>query len=130
MKALFTILLLSVALFAYSQDEDIQSSPEGVMEEVFRAAQTGDFSNLASLCPPEGGNDGDTQEYICDIASSSEEQQKEFKKYFNIGRINGEVTINETSKGYRVAKVPFVFYDGNETMNLVEIDGKWYLASF
>ena len=67
---------------AQSIPKKIQSDPKLVLKEVFRAANEQDYSNLSQLCPPNKTNDGDTQRYICDIASSSKQEINEFISYF------------------------------------------------
>ena len=120
---------------AQTNNEDFQSSPEKVMEEIFKAAKTEIFSNLQKLCPPDSSNDGDTQKSICDVENSSKKTKKEFCSYFENGKINGEITY-DVYKGSEYAKVPFWFNHPsggsrcNETMNLKKIGDKWYLSSF
>jgi diacylglycerol kinase family enzyme len=139
MKKILTTLIccfcISIAS-AQSELEGFQSEPKLLLEEVFRAANEQDYSNLFKLCPPNKANDGDIQKYICDIASSSEQGIKEFISYFKNARITGEVTYSSTSDGTVSAQIPFWFNHpvgesrSNETMNLVKVDGKWYLSSF
>jgi hypothetical protein len=115
---------------------DFQNDPKLILEEVFRAAREQDYSNLSKLCPPDKTNDGDTQKYICDIASSSEQMKNEFISYFKNARITGEVTYSRSSDGTEMAEVPFWFNHpsgesrSNENMNMVKIGDKWYLSSF
>ena len=121
---------------AQTNVDDFQSNPESVLKEVFRAANEQDFSNLNKLCPPDNSNDGDTQKYICDIASASEKIQEEFITYFKTGKITAEIKYSSSHQGFEIAFVPFNFNysggasQGNETMRMVNIDGKWYLSSF
>jgi hypothetical protein len=134
------ILSLTVFLFsinvASAQATDFQSDPQLVMEEIFRAAETEDYSNLHLLCPPDNQNDGDTQKYICEIASGSEANKAEFLSYFKGAKITGPVQYATQPDETETAEVPFWFNHpggesrSNETMNLVKIDGKWYLTSF
>ena len=136
MKNIFLFLFLSVSVIVHAQSSSIQSSPESVMEEVFRAANSKDFSKLHLLCPSDKSNDGDTQQFICDVATSSDKTKEEYVSYFKDARINGEITYGENVVGVRTAAVPFWFNHpggesrSNETMNLIEIEGKWYLSSF
>ncbi|MFT5778727.1 MAG: hypothetical protein ACI837_001683 [Crocinitomicaceae bacterium] len=128
-------LVISIAS-AQPKSENFQSDPKRVLEEVFRAASEQDYSNLGKLCPPDRTNDGDTQRYICNIAAASEEGITEFLSYFENARFTGEITYSTSSDGTKMAKVPFWFNHpggesrSNETMNMVEIEGKWYLSSF
>ena len=114
---------------------DFQDDPKLVLEEVFRAANEQDYSNLSKLCPPDKTNDGDTQKYICDIAFSTEQMKNEFISYFKNARITGEITYSLSSDGTEMAEVPFWFNHpsgesrSNETMNMVKVGDKWYLSS-
>ncbi len=102
------------------------TDPAQVVAAVFHAARTGDASRLPDLCPPEGGNDGDTRQ-VCRMTPGHEEWS-EFVAWFITGRITGAATITEDR-----ATVPFTFGpEGTraELMNLVRIRGRWYLSSF
>ena len=138
MRKTLSIFILCLAInVAWAQTgEDFQSNPKLVLEEVFRAAKTRDFSNLHKLCPSDKSNDGDTQRYICDVASASKETKKEFITYFKDARITGEVVYSKVSDGVETAEIPFWFNHpsgesrSNETIELIKIDEKWYLLSF
>lgn len=104
------------------------NSPEAVLQAVFDAAQSGDFSTLSNLCDPMGENDGDTQQ-ICTIASDAETQDS-FVEYFSTGQITGDAAISTDGNQ---AEVPFLFGPNGqqeETMSMVNRDGQWYLSSF
>jgi tetratricopeptide (TPR) repeat protein len=120
------------ALTTASDAEDVgaasPASPEGVVQAVFDAAQSGDFSALEGLCDPLGENDGDTQ-MICDVATE-DANWDEFLEYFAAGRVSGEAQI---SPGGDSAEVPILFGpdgDQEETMTMINRDGRWYLFSF
>jgi len=139
MKIILSIFIYAISIniaSAQSDTVDFQSDPKLLLEEVFRAADKQDYSNLYKLCPPDKSNDGDTQKYICDVASSSEKVINEFTKFFKNGRITGEPIYSLSSEGVEIAKVQFWFRNPggksrrNETMNMVKIDEKWYLLSF
>jgi len=139
MKKILSILILCLVInntSAQTNDKDFQSDPKLVLEEVFKAARSQDFSMLHLLCPPDKRNDGDTQKYICDIASTSEQDKREFINYFKDARITGEVRYLKSSGGEEIGEIPFWFNHpsgesrSNETMELIKIDGKWYLFSF
>ncbi len=102
------------------------SDPASVLQAVFTAAQTEDFSVLSSLCDPQGENDDDTT-LICAITSEHPNKDS-FIEYFAHAKITGDAVI----EGNR-AEIPFLFGpdgDKEETMGLVQRDGKWYLADF
>ena len=103
-----------------------QSDPAKVVQAVFDAAQTQSFVALASLCDPQGQNDKDTAT-ICAMTADHSDKDS-FVTYFAKGKINGEVAVS----GDR-AQVPFLFGpngDQQETMSLIQRDGKWYLLEF
>ncbi|MDP7654075.1 MAG: hypothetical protein QF757_05315 [Candidatus Marinimicrobia bacterium] len=110
---------------------NFQSTPKAVMEEIIRAANTEDYSNLPLLCAPDGSGDRDTRKYICAINDADDAGKKEFISYYKTAKITGEATIEGNN-----ASIPFWFNHpggegrSNETMNMVKIEGKWYLSSF
>jgi hypothetical protein len=137
MKNILTIIIFTFSIsLGFTQNTDFQSDPKLVLEEIFRAANERDYSNLAKLCPPDQSNDGDTQKYICDIATGTDAEKTEFLTYFKGAKITGEVEYFTDSSGKETAKVAFWFNHpggesrSNETMNMVKIGGKWYLSSF
>jgi Tfp pilus assembly protein PilF len=104
------------------------ASPESVVQIIFDAAQSGDWSLLGGLCDPRGENDGDTQ-MICDLATD-ETNRAEFAEAFAKGKVAGNAQISPDGTQ---AQVPFVFGadgDRQETMELVNRDGRWYLLGF
>lgn len=134
---LLTLALLSVyTVIGQSNQNEIQATPTAVLEEIFRAANEEDYSNLHLLCPPNGSNDGDTQEFICDIAAGGDDQKTEFISYFKDAKITGKPRIVTAVSGDTMAEVPFWFNHpggesrSNETMHLILKDGKWYLSHF
>ena len=118
-----TALILSAGITT-AQSE---STPEATLQKVFDVAVSLEFTELARICDPMGEGDGDTQN-ICTIATASEDQQAEFVEYFATGKIVGEPIIDGLT-----AKVNFTFGpdgDREETMNMVNRRGVWYLSSF
>jgi len=104
-----------------------QSDPSWVVNQLFEAANNGDYTILEKLCDPMEEGDGDTKT-ICGLASASEKVKTEFATYFKAGKIVGEPEINDNT-----ASVPFKFGpngERDETMNLVQREGLWYLSSF
>jgi hypothetical protein len=102
------------------------ANPVSVLEAVFAAAQTGDFSVLPSLCDPLGQHDGDTA-LICAITEDHPDRDA-FVAAFAKSKINGQPVINGDE-----VQIPFLFGpdgDQEETMTLILRDGKWYLSSF
>lgn len=104
-----------------------QSTPRQTLEEVFRCARTGDYSNIHFLCDPEKRNDGDTKR-ICEIATSSKIEKEEFQRFFKLA-----YSIKETIIREKAATVTFKFgpkAQQKETMRLVKSNNKWYLSRF
>ena len=104
-----------------------QSDPAWVVNQIFEAAKSSEYEILLKLCLPDGEGDADTRG-ICAINFASKERKNNFNSYFKFGQIIGKPVIVENH-----AKVQFKFGpNGNEdeTMNLLQRDGKWYLAGF
>jgi len=104
------------------------NSPVSVVEAIFYAAKSKNFSQLSTLCHPDKEKgDGDVRD-VCGVASADKDFQKEFIEHFVKSKIDGKPRIS----GDR-AEVDFWFGpDGKkyETMNLRRENGRWYLASF
>jgi hypothetical protein len=137
-KKISFILAMFMLTMGWTYGQIDQSTPQSALEAVFKAAKTGNTDGLASLCDPDGENDGDT-ECICafDGAYSRNrcrEQfpQKEFKAAFQDAKISGEAMLTH-QEGVELAEVPFLFGPGatrKEVMRLVKRGEKWYLLSF
>ncbi|GAB4539555.1 MAG: hypothetical protein Kow0063_28480 [Anaerolineae bacterium] len=119
-------------LLAITSDAPVEvapiTSPESVVQAIFEAAKSGDFASLKDLCDPLGENDSDTQ-MICDLATD-DANREEFVQNFATGQINGDARISADGTE---AEVPFLFGpdgDREETMKLVNRDGRWYLFDF
>lgn len=124
-----------------NNEKDPNKSPESVMNTIFQAAITGEVGKLKFLLPPVENKtgqmpcDGDCKA-LCNPGNESMKGElkgnyislQDFKKYFSKAKIVGKPTID----GNR-ASVNFVFgpdLEKNETMNMQNINGKWYLMSF
>lgn len=106
---------------------EINNDPVKLVEVIFDAAKSGNFSQLSELCDPSGSGDGDTKS-ICNIASQPKQTQEEFKNYFQKGKIIGSAVINGNTAKVKIKFGP----DGNrnEEFNLVKVENKWYISSF
>lgn len=132
----FLALLLLTASWGFGQID--QSTPDMALWAVFSAAKTGNADGLATLCDPQGENDGDT-ECICafdpDYSRNRCREQfplKEFKAAFQDAKIDGVIRYSQR-EGVEIAEVPFLFGPGatrKEVMNMVKRGDKWYLLSF
>jgi len=122
MKKLLIIIAPFFLVCCNGKKGGTQSTPEAVINTIFDAARTKDYSKLSTLCDPDADNDS---RHICDL---KDEDKESFITYFSKGKVNGSATITGDA-----ATVPVLFGpDGTkaETMNLVMKDGKWYLKSF
>ena len=123
----WNMMLDSVRVFVAEEASQVDhSDPAAVLQTVFAAAQSEDFSDLAGLCDPLGENDDDTA-MICAI-TADHEMVDTFIEYFSQGEILGEAEVEGDT-----ATIPFSFGpdgDQEEIMNLIMRDGIWYLLSF
>ncbi|MEO7308728.1 MAG: hypothetical protein ABIR78_04575 [Ferruginibacter sp.] len=104
-----------------------QSTPKGVADIIFAAAQSGDYSKLPGVCDASLDTDGDAK-HICDVTNGDDALKSQFKEYFSKGTVTGEPIIEGDN-----AKLDIMFGpDGTkkETFNMMKKDGKWYLTSF
>ena len=123
----FSILLLVGCGGASAENEGDQTDPKWVVNQVFEAANSNDYSLLSSLCDPSGEGDRDTKR-ICAVGDESDKSKEEFNTYFKLGKVIGEPTISGDEAKVVIKFGPTGTKD--ETMNLVNRDGKWYLSSF
>ncbi|MFT6243484.1 MAG: hypothetical protein ACJAXI_000246 [Crocinitomicaceae bacterium] len=106
-------------------EETFQNDPVKVVEAVFEAARTKDYSVLSTLCDPMGENDGPTSN-MCNVANAPQEREKEFIEYFSQGQVVGELKIEGNT-----ASVPIKFGpkgELDEVFVLVLRNGLWYLG--
>ena len=152
MRQLFLILFTILNFLAVKGQEKKSyninfTDPKSVVNAIFYAAQTKDFTILQCLCDPFGQGDGDTKR-LCSISEiakqidsyggneNTKKGLEEFVKSFEGGRTTGQVTFDKGEDGTEYASVPFWFNSGagedsnNETMKLVKRHGNWYLGSF
>ncbi|MBN1657144.1 MAG: tetratricopeptide repeat protein [Anaerolineae bacterium] len=124
----FVTMMHSLAFSAAAEPSTVDfTDPAAVVQAVFDAAASQDFSVLASLCDPLGENDEDTA-MICAITDSHASRDS-FVEYFRKGKIVGEAIFH----GDDQAEVQFLYGpegDEPETVHLIKRDGKWYLLGF
>jgi len=108
-------------------DEKVDfTDPVAVVQALFDAAATENFSALSQLCDPLDENDGDTED-ICAI-TDDHPLRDEYVQLLSTGKVEGDPLID-----IGFASVHFSFGPNNsrsETMRLVLRDGRWYLYSF
>ncbi len=120
----YAFLILTFLLLINVVNSQIQSDPKLVVLELFKAAQTEDYSKLTGLCDPQGECDGDVKQ-ICNLQNQSETTQVHFEEQFKKGRIIGKTEIVEN-----FAKVKIKFGKNgkkDETVVLVKRGELWYL---
>jgi hypothetical protein len=120
---LITLFLFLISCQTYSQ---YHTSPENVVLELFKAAQSQDFSKLAALCDPKGEGDKDVKQ-ICNLMNQAEETRTKFSEEFKKGRIVGKTEFKEN---FASVKIKFgKDRKVNETVILVKRENFWYLYS-
>lgn len=123
----FVAMMRSVVLGAATPAGAVDfSDPAAVVQAVFDAAASQDFSVLSSLCDPMGENDEDTA-MVCAITADHASRDS-FVEYFSKGKLVSEGEIHAGRY-----EVPFLVGpngDQAETMILIQRDGKWYLFDF
>ncbi|NRA11985.1 MAG: hypothetical protein HRT57_08545 [Crocinitomicaceae bacterium] len=105
--------------------DNFQYDPIKVVEAVFEAARTKDYSVLSTLCDPLGENDDPTS-HMCDVGNATKEREEDFIEYFSTGSVVGEVKIEGNT-----ASVPIKFGPNgelDEVFVLVLRNGMWYLG--
>ena len=108
-----------------SVEDTFQSDPVQVVEAVFEAARTKDYSVLSTLCDPMGENDDPTSN-ICNVDNDSKERENEFIDFFSKGKVAGEAVIQGNT-----ASIPIKFGPTgkkDEVFVLVLRNGLWYLG--
>lgn len=126
MKNLILIFAAFLFIVSCGKKESIKAmhdSPSNLVNAIFDAAKSGDLSSLSDMCPPNGECDSDSK----DICNAANEHTEEFKSYFSKGKIIGDAIMSGDQAEVHVKFGP----DGEteETINLIKIDGKWYLKS-
>ena len=128
MKTFFSIATLLILLVACNnkaaKSGDAQASPKAVAEAIFDAAKNGKTGDLAALIDSEADSDSK----MIAQAATDKSIEESFIKHFSKGKVAGEVTIDGDK-----ASVPILFGpDGTkeETFQMVQKSGKWYLVSF
>ena len=121
----------SVGTIEFPQEEsgvpyNFQHDPKAVVQEVFNAANTKDYSKLALLVDPAGQSD-EPSINICNVGKATPERELEFIEYFKLGKVVGEPILNGNTAEVQIKFGP----DGtkDETFVLVLRSGLWYLGS-
>ena len=94
---------------------------------LFEAARSWDFSKLRNLCDPYGENDGDTRA-MCLVEMQPRDIQSQFVENFKNARIMGEPKIYGESAEIEIATGSSSNY--LQKIQLINRMGKWYLLSF
>ena len=83
------IVILSAVFFMSCGAGGVdQSKPENVLEIMFEAARSGDFSQMAGLCHDDADMDGDVKD-VCSCGESDAEEKllDSYKEYFAKGKV-------------------------------------------
>lgn len=101
------------------------SKPQGPIEALVAAAASSSDEHLAGLCDPKRECDRDALE-LCALKSGAQHWDR-FVEQFDDGTPYGQPRV----KGDK-AEVRFMFDDGHEIekFQVVQRDGRWYLAAF
>lgn len=126
MKSIVVFFVIMSSLFAAcnTNSGDIQTDPRSVAEAIFEAARSGKTEGLATLIDADADNDSK----MIAQAATDKSIREEFQKYFSKAKVNGDPIIDGGSASVNILFGP----DGTkeETFEMVQKDGKWYLVSF
>jgi len=114
-------------------DENDQSSgdqgdPAAVVNSLIAAAKSGNYSALSGFCHEDADSDGDVKR-ICDLKNGTSDEKQEFKAFFGNAKIQGKAQIEGSNAAVNIS-YNADGEDGEETINLVKVGGKWYLSGF
>ncbi len=116
-----------ISLIPLNQTFEFQDSPKALVNYIFSAASSRNFSQLRYLCDPYGEHDSDTNG-ICRVEMSMKETQKQFISTFQNGRIMGKPLVYGIHADIEIAIGSNS--DRLEKITLVKREDKWYLSSF
>ncbi len=104
--------------------DQINDSPENVVNTIFEIAKSGNLDNLDKCCDPMSEDVKVIR--LCDIV---EFESSVLKRYFGNARINGEIKILDETANVPIMAGP----ESNQkalVFSMVKREGKWYLSSF
>lgn len=115
-----------IPLINLHQTFEFQQTPKGLIEYVFSASKTKDFSKFRHLCDPYGENDSDSGG-ICYLQMMPKDAQKEIIERLENGRIIGEPNIDNNRASIEVA----IGKKSDELVkiNLVKRNENWFISS-
>lgn len=116
-----------IALSNLRETYEFQDTPVGVVNYLFEAARSWDFSKLRNLCDPYGENDGDARA-MCLVEMQPRDIQSQFVENFKNARIMGEPKIFGDSAEIEIATGSSSNY--LQKIQLINRMGKWYFKSF
>lgn len=108
------------------ETQDLNSTPLKVIETIANAAKTREYEPLKQLLHESVKADRDCRE-VCGMAEHKDEDAR-FVEFFSEMVVDGEPKI-EGDKAEVKVKVG-KGASKNETIKMVQVDGKWYLESF
>ncbi len=136
MIKLLLIALHTLAFVSHCQPRaQDQELPENTVNLLFESARQQNSSGFKNLCHPDADNDGDVQR-ICDLNPESPDYAFTMR-CLATGRITGPTRYHR-EKSKLVAGVPISFDTRvcrsdrlrEETMDLIQIEERWYLLGF
>jgi hypothetical protein len=107
---------------------EINEDPVWVIEAIIDAAKTGDFSQLAKICDPQGRSDKDAST-ICAVSTSTKEKQELFRKTFrNSVMLDEPRVIDAVNVAIRISYMG-VYHEERTVVYLTKAGDRWYVSS-
>ena len=105
-----------------------QSTPQNLAECIFKAAQSGDLSQLKNICDISSEADKDSKE-ICGIINADDESKESFKIYYSNGKVDGDPVIesDKASVNIKLSMDESSMIFVRKVFKMVKKDDKWFL---
>ena len=116
------LVLFVSALTVTACQGNVQSTPEGVIQQILNAAKTRELRQLTPLCAPQAET---TANIICEIAQAQPDQKEAFIHRFLAAKIRGNTEFwgyTATVETVRLANQTQVL-----RFDLIQDNGNWYL---
>jgi hypothetical protein len=122
-----TVIKGNIVTAEMKEIASINDDPEKVVNTLFEVAKSKEYNRLSGLCDPNKEGDNDTKK-ICMLDNQSDKFKEEFTHVYQ----NGSVVEKPVISGNK-AKVKVKFGAKgmkNETFELINRGGKWYLFHY